>query len=421
MKVLFYVPPFRDRDFWPIARSALTAGHDVYYVLVGQTSAEDVIEADRRLGFDLVFSEDRAARLSDGNWLNMRLTRQPALIEVVVNDLAEIAIEMGDADGSFSSLTRNRVCVGAMDRDLLDTARAFGVPVVWLPYGVLSVQLTDATYFAATGGQRRFGEIHAGDFTSIPGAEVCERTTDVVFMGECKPGPNRPLFDYLVTHCFPSTTMDELLAADGPIRGQIAIDAEPYDVRPGPIADAVRRHGPTVPDDDLGRMGFALLKEHYEEQVRVMRRLAYLRRLTRELGDRLALYGDDFIALGLPARPTDHESNERKYLRSKIGIDFGCTAYECSLDHRPTRILSCGSVVLQFRRGDSVGFYGGLTERMTFDSPHDLVSKIEHVLGSADAARSLLSAEQDLGATACGMDTIVREFLATKPWSVAFS
>ena len=58
MSICFYIDPFRDIDFWPIARTALAEGHDIYYVLSNKTSKIEVVTQDRRTPFDLVVSSD---------------------------------------------------------------------------------------------------------------------------------------------------------------------------------------------------------------------------------------------------------------------------------------------------------------------------------------------------------------------------
>jgi hypothetical protein len=433
MNILFYVHHCRDRDFWPIARSVVNAGHPVYYALAEDVPFDPIIAADQRLAFDLVVSCDRVTRRRDGARLNMMLVKKPALVEVVVNDLLEVVMDVGKGDGSFSNLEQDRVCVGVLDPCLLETSRAAGVPsVACLPYGVLPHQITEAAYFVRRRGKRVFGEIYPDDLTAIrpvdwfrarrehasEGYVSRRRSTDVVFLGECRLGPDTTFLHYVATNFFRPVTGEALVASDARIRQELAIGTSSHPPALAAVGPALR-HLPLDPQGRLARIGFLLMKDHYEQKVRVARRLALVRRLIAVLGSRFELYGDHFIEHGLPARPTDHYSNEQKYLQSKISVDFGSHSYDCSLDHRPSRIISCGSLLLQFRRPDAGAWFGGLMPRMTFENGDEMIASIDHYLSSPSAAVSTTRAQRALAAKACGMDAIVNEFLATKPWSSA--
>jgi hypothetical protein len=430
MNVLFYVHWFRDRDFWPIARCVVNAGNPVYYAIYPHVTPESVIAADRKLHFDLVISSDECARMPDGSFLNVALSKKPALFELAFDDLRDITIRYAGDDGSFSGLQRDRVCLGVMDRDLLESAKTIGVPdVVYFPYGVPPLAMTDPAYFARRWGKRMFGEIHPADLAPTHRldrllsrlAHTCQgyarrcRSTDVVFLGECAVGPDTTRLEYVCSRFLRGVTLASLLASDAQIREELMLRAESSacETEETIVECALAQHLPLSREGRLAEIGFLLLKEYYEQQVRAIRRLAYVRHLAGALGSRVELYGDHFVQRGLRAHPSDHNSTEQKYLRAKISIDFGSVSYGCCQDTRPSRIISCESLLLQLRRKDSDAVYGALSKKMTFGSRDEMLAMVNSYLTSAETAMATALEERALSSAACGMDSIVREFLTT--------
>ena len=433
MNILFYVHGFRDRDFWPIARSVVRAGHQIYYSIAHRAGLKSVVGADRVLNFDLVISSDKMTKMPDGVFVNRILTKRPPLLELILNDLAEIVTEYGGDDHSFSTLRQNKVTLGCLDRDLLESATAVGVPsAVYLQYGVQPLAIADAGYFPRRRGRRIFGKICPDDLAAprvidralsrlahtLLGYGHRRRTTDVVFLGECSLGPDPVVLEYIGTHFLNGATLTSLLATDALIREELAASVtEPPIYESTAVLTALTRHLPPCREGHMGKIGFLLMKEHYESQFRAARRLAYVRHLSTALGNRFHLYGDHFIKHGLPARPSDHKSTEHKYLGSKISIDFGSMTYGSSLDTRPTRIISCESLLLQLRRNDAGNVYGELADKMTYTSRDEMLAMVDSYLASPAATMSTVLEERALSTTSCGMDAIVGEFMATKPWS----
>lgn len=428
MNVLFYVHWFRDRDFWPIARCVVSAGNTVYYAICQHVTPERVIAADRKLNFELVISSDECARMPDRSFLNMALAKKPALFELAFDDLRDIINLYADDDASFSGLQRNRVYLGVMDRDLLDSAKVIGVPdVVYFPYGVPPIAMADPAYFVRKSGKRVFGEINPNDLTStrrLDGllsrlAHACEgyarrrRSTDVVFLGECAIGPDTTRLELVSTRFLKGVTLASLLATDARIREELMAQAgsSTCDTEETLVECALTQH-PLSREGVLGEIGFLLLKEYYEQQVRAIRRLAYVRHLAGALGSRFELYGDHFVQRGLRAHPSNHNATEQKYLGSKISVDFGSVSYGCSQDTRPARIISCESLLLQLRRKDSGVVYEALSKKMTFGSPDEMLTMANSYLMCDEVAMSTALEERALCSAACGMDSIVREFLA---------
>lgn len=428
MNVLFYVHWFRDRDFWPIARCVINAGNTVYYVTHPHVTHERVIEADRKIHFDLVISSDECARMSDGAFLNTALSKKPPLFELAFDDLRDITFRYAGDDDSFSGLQQNKVYLGVMDRDLLEAARTIGVSdVVYFPYGVPPLAMTDHAYFARRLGRRMFGEIHTGDLTAVHRldrflssvAHTCQgykhryRSTDVVFLGECAIGPDATRMEYVCRRFLKDVSLASLMVSDALVREELLARAEcsTFETEEIIVECALARHLPLPREGRLAKIGFLLLKEYYEQQVRAIRRLAYVRYLARALGSRFQLYGDHFRRRGLWAHPSDHKSTEQKYLRAKISIDFGSVSYGCCQDTRPARIISCESLLLQLRRKDSDAVYGALSKKMTFCSRDEMLAMVNSYLTSAEAAMATALEEHALGSAACGMDSIVREFL----------
>jgi hypothetical protein len=430
MKVLFYVHEFRDRDFWPIAQCVVNAGNPVYYAICQHVTRETVIAVDRKLEFDLVISSDESTRMPDGAFLNVALAKKPALFELAFDDLRDITFRYADDDGSFSGLQRNGVCLGVMDRDLLESVKAIGVQnVVYFPYGVPPLAITDTAYFARRRGRRMYGEIRPDDLTAthrldtllsrlahtVAGYSRRRRTTDIVFLGECTIGPDVARLEYVATRFLKGVTVPSLLASDARIREELMAQSESstFETEAGIAACALARHLRLSGEGHLVQIGFLLLKDYYEQQVRAIRRLAYVRHLAGAFGRQFELYGDHFVQRGLRAHPTDHNSTEQKYLGAKISIDFGSVSYGCSLDTRPARIISCESLLLQLRRKDSGAVYGALSKKMTFDSRDEMLAMVDSYLTSPETAMASALDERALSSAACGMDSIVREFLTT--------
>src|SRR5262245_4931029 len=135
MHICFYIHPFRDRDFWPIARTALAAGHDIYYEYAGRAPVEEVLAEDRRRPFDLLVSADRVSVDETGRYLNTRFQNNPPLLEIIFNGLIEIASNYRGPNGGFKQLEEHRVTLGVMDPRLLTACRSIGAQcTLYVPY-----------------------------------------------------------------------------------------------------------------------------------------------------------------------------------------------------------------------------------------------------------------------------------------------
>ena len=427
MNICFYLPPFRDRDFWPMARTLLSLGHSVFYGIKPDSSFAEIEARDRERPFDLVISSDQASRDPAGGHLHDRLATRPPLLEVVFNGLVEISENHRGADGSFAHLAEKRIRLGLMDPDLLRLSTHVGVPhPLLLPYGIPRFSIVDPGFFVWRLGRRARGVIEPSEANGerltqrltnrlthrLRGYSAKQKSMDIVFLGECNFAKNRELLESIRARFFARRTFEELSTLDDEARAMTTIP---------PTIELTKRVAERLDagDEAAARLGVALLVDHFVHQMRTGRRLHYLRELQASLGRHLCLYGDDFRRFGLDARSTSHGATEMKYLRSKIGIDFGSNSFAASLYTRSVRIIYSDAALVQLRQPDADSIFGSLVSQMTFRDGAEMADLLSTLLRSDARRRSLLAAEQALAAGVGGMEqtltAALSEMVASQP------
>ena len=416
MNICFHIHPFRDRDFWPMARTALAASHTLYYGIVGRTSFPEIIAQDGKVPFDLVISADRVSFESPGDPLHLRLKKKPPLLEVIFNGLIEIVEGHRGRNGGFDHLEEQRITLGIMDPELLSVCAAIGLRhTVLVPYGVPRFRFAQPDFFIRRLARRAYGVLTPADlqrekgryrFLSqilhrLAGNATKRKSVDMVFLGECKLATNPPLLESIRARYFPGQSPAWLATLDG--RARAEFDASPPRTA-GDVAMLTGDFLKSVQDHPQTRIGKALIAEHILHQFRTARRLRYVRHLQAAFGRRFWLYGDDFRRLGLDARPSSHDATETKFLRAKIAMDFGSNSYAASLYTRPVRIIYCDALLLQLRQPDARDVFGKLASEMTFSSPEEMVALVSSFLNARHLRESTSAALRELGTTAVGMD-----------------
>ncbi len=409
MDLCFRLPPFRDRDLWPLARTALLRGHRVYYSIAGKGGLRALVAQDRRTPFDLVVSAEGALPEEDC----ARLRKKPRRVELIFNGLIEIAgrfLPPRPRPGEGTTLA-------LMDRALCSATRQLGFErSVFLPYGVVPFRYAEPGYYPRRLGRRASGWLVPEDLARPPGALARlgarfagqfprARRHDVVFLGECKLGPRPELLSGIRSRFLVSTPQGEVEAIERRMRSLLQAPQLPAAAT---FERELARALDSLPGDAPARTAKALLGEHYQHQYRTARRLHLVRGLKAALGARFRLYGDDFRALGVDAAPTSHGATEAKYLSAKIALDFGSNSYDTTLYTRSVRIVACESLLLQLRQPDASAALGGVAPLMTFETADAMLERVEHFLASPQRRTDTSAALSARASSGAGMDHAVK-------------
>lgn len=155
----------------------------------------------------------------------------------------------------------------------------------------------------------------------------------------------------------------------------------------GWIAAQMRSHGLSLDADEpvvtgLYRMARKIVAD-------VCRRPA-VEALSRAFGERFWLYGDEWRAIGLPARPSRPEESHLRsllYRRAGVSVDLGSNSLDTGWYARPMEILKYGGRLLQLRRTDSGALFGALAAETVHDAPHSLAARARILLDTEDPER----------------------------------
>ncbi len=106
-------------------------------------------------------------------------------------------------------------------------------------------------------------------------------------------------------------------------------------------------------------------------------RLVLVRALKQRLGDRFALYGDDWGRLGVAARPADFSPPRGKYQQAAVSLDFGSQFIDASLYQRTMEILAAGGRLRQWRQSDGGGPLAPYADLIGFSEADELAARLE--------------------------------------------
>ena len=381
------------------------AGHDVFYEWSTRRGRRHLDAVVQQVEFDLLLTGDGVLASNDATGM---LPGTPRRLDYVFNDIDEVVQERGRLDLD-ATLERERAWLVTMDRGVQRTLEGRGTRrVLHVPFALPTRSVSSGAYYRTRFGLRRFGWQRDRRPVDIPFARLRqaasgflprERTTELVFLGECEYGMTdtmlREMAERVRGALSPATSNDVIRAFDAQLPSLAALGVD----RAAALADEMLRD--TVGDlmeDPLHATGLTVFRARLLAQFRAYRRLELVRTLVRHFGPRFVLVGDHFRRFGLPALPNDFRGASRRYWRSRVAVDFGSNSFDCSIHPRVARVVACGACVVQREQADAE-VWRDATGCRTFTTADEMVHRIERVLGDDSLRETLVTQQFALGNT----------------------
>jgi hypothetical protein len=418
LKILFFINDFRDRDLWPFANVlSEKSGIQVYYLTTSQLSAEGVPKLCEQNHFDMVITADRVLKSEKTDRYFRSLPHQPIILEVIFNNTDEVLENYGfekinerlESENAYllllDSLFQNKIASLGISRTKLLSFGVYDRHIYHLHYFKLNRKAK--RYFGWLNEDSRTGTNSLLAFASQlkRGFYLRPKSIPILFLGECKPGIETHRIEEIQKLYFSNISAKNVLSASANFEADSNQQIEASAQKIKSLLDS------KLQSLEPSQIGHSVLSDYLLTNFRKFRRLHYVRRIKENFGKRFLLIGDDFLKLGLPAEPSNHQMTEALYLRSKVAVDFGSACYDSSIYSRSSRIISSNSCLIQLEQFDAKQVFKEAHDSTVFNSSESMLTRIEKTLESQKDRNELMRQQFDISKGANGWQASVDLFL----------
>ncbi len=115
--------------------------------------------------------------------------------------------------------------------------------------------------------------------------------------------------------------------------------------------------------------------------LRILLRLELIKKIKNVFGKKCILIGDDLKKIYPESYPSNYDANSiANFYQGNICVDFMAKDGEETLYTRSIQIIESGGILFQAFNKNSKNLFNDLTDRLTFNSSEDMISKLNFLL-----------------------------------------